>query len=98
MLTWSRFRPIDGGFYRRRTTPNEDIGTKVGTIRPHNRPRLSARLEKEGMVTADRLKDRTDQQWRNISLDHPTVRQRQSQAKTLKGNNIANSNQTHTCL
>lgn len=98
MLTWSRFRPIDGGFYRRRTTPNEDIGTKVGTIRPHNRPRLSARLEKEGMVTADRLKDRTDQQWRNISLDHPTVRQRQSQAKTLKGDNIANSNQTHTRL
>jgi len=50
------------------------------------------------MVTADRLEDWTDQQRRNISLDHSTVRQRQSQAKTLKGNNIANSNQTHTCL
>ena len=98
LLTWSRFRPIDRGFYRGRTTPNEDIGTKVGTIRPNDRPRLSAHLEKEGMVTADRLEDWTDQQRRNISLDHSTVRQRQSQAKTFKGNNIANSNQTHTCL
>ena len=98
MLAWSRIRPIDGGFYRGWTTPNEDIGTKVGTIRPNDRPRLSAHLEKEGMVTADRLEDWPDQQRRNISLDHSTVRQRQSQAKTLKGNNIANSNQTHTCL
>jgi hypothetical protein len=63
---------------RRQTSPDQNVGAQVRAVGPNYSAAFDTYLPKSRLVVPDLGKNRTYQIWPEISLDHPTVGQCES--------------------
>jgi len=74
-----------GRVFGRHASPDQDIRTKVGAVRPDDGSALDMYGSEQGLVLTDRLNNRPMKKRRNISLDNLAICQGQTQPPSLQG-------------
>lgn len=83
------------GSKRRRSTPDEDVGTQIGAVTPDHRSALSADFSKSLWVLEQIFEDSPAHERTDIPVDHGIIGEVETQTKPLEGLDCANPDESH---
>ena len=91
-------RCVGDSVRRRKATPGQHVGAEVRAARPHQGPALHAELSKSLGVPTKAGKNRPREEFLQVALDYPAIRQLESNAEALKRRGVLNAYQVHAAF
>ena len=96
MRRWGRQRGGDLiGSERRRSTPDENVGTQIGAITPDYGSALGANFPESLWVLEQFFEDPSAHERTDVPIDHGIVREVETQTKPIEGLDCANPDESH---